>query len=231
MTQAGALRAIGSMATRQLLAELFPGFAQHSGWRAQIESVAGVDAARRVRAGEAFDAVLLASDAIDALLACGHLLPGSKRDWLRSPVALALRAGAPLPGLESEAALRQLLLAAPSIALSSGPSGAALQRLFAAWGLADALAPRLVRAAPGVPVGALVASGAAAIGFQQLSELLPVAGIRIAGPLPGAARISTVFSGAIGARSRHAAAARALLDFLAAPAAQQAKRRQGMEPA
>ena len=72
------IRGISSMATRQVLAELVSGFAQQSGTQAAIESVGGVDAAKRVAAGEAFDVVILASDAIDKLLAAGHLLPGSK---------------------------------------------------------------------------------------------------------------------------------------------------------
>ena len=78
------------MATRQVLADLVVGFAQQSGTQAAIESVGGVDAAKRVAAGEAFDVVILASDAIDKLLAGGHLLPGSKVDWVHSGVAVAL---------------------------------------------------------------------------------------------------------------------------------------------
>ena len=84
------------MATRQVLADLVAGFAQQSGTQAAIESVGGVDAAKRVAAGEAFDVVILASDAIDKLMAAGHLVPGSKVDWVHSGVAVAVPAGAPL---------------------------------------------------------------------------------------------------------------------------------------
>ena len=224
------VRGISSMATRQVLAELVDGFAQQSGIHVAIESVGGVDAAKRVQAGEAFDVVILASDAIARLLAAGHLLPGSQVDWVQSGVAVAVPAGAPLPDLRTEDAVRQAVLAAPSISLSTGPSGVALAQLFARWGIADQIAPRMVQAPPGVPVGALVALGEVALGFQQLSELLHVPGITIAGPLPAAIQITTTFSAGVGAQSPQAEAARALLAYLASPQAADAKRRQGMAP-
>jgi len=119
------------MATRQLLAELTAAYTARSGQTVAIASVGGVDAAKRVAAGEVFDVVILASDAIDKLLAAGHLLPGSKVDWVHSGVAVAVPAGAPLPDLSSEDAVRAAVLAAPSISLSTGPSGVALAKLFA----------------------------------------------------------------------------------------------------
>ena len=106
----------------------------------------------------------------------------------------------------------------------------ALSQLFARWGIADQIAPRMVQAPPGVPVGALVARGEVALGFQQLSELLHVPGITIAGPLPAAIQITTTFSAGVGAQSPQTDAARALLAYLASPQAADAKRRQGMAP-
>ena len=232
MTTPPPLRGISSMATRQVLADLAAGYAASApgAGPVQIESVGGVDAARRVAAGEVFDVVILASDAIDKLMAAGHLLPGSKVDWVHSGVAVAVPAGAPLPDLSNEDAVRQAVLAAPSISLSTGPSGVALSQLFARWGIADQIAPRMVQAPPGVPVGALVARGEVALGFQQLSELLHVPGIAIAGPLPAAIQITTTFSAGVGAQSPQTDAARALLAYLASPQAADAKRRQGMAP-
>ena len=215
------------MATRQVLAELTAGFTRP----VTIESVGGVDAAKRVQAGEAFDVVVLASDAIDKLLASGHLLPGSKVDWVRSGVAVAVRAGAPLPDVSSEDAVRRAVLAARSVSVSTGPSGVALNKLFERWGIAEDIAPRMVQAPPGVPVGSLVADGRVELGFQQLSELLHVQGIAIAGPLPPAIQITTTFSAGIGVQSQQAGAARELLAYMASPAAADAKRRQGMDPA
>ncbi len=225
-----ALRAISSMATRAVLAELMQAWQQQGGQPVVLESVGGVDAARRVQAGEALDVVLLARDAVAALITGGHAVAGSQVDWVRSSTAVAVREGAALPDIASEAALRAAVLQAPSIGYSTGPSGKALLRLFERWGFNDRLASRLVQARPGVPVGRLVAQGEVALGFQQLSELMHVPGITVVGELPSAVAIDTVFSGALVAGGRDADAARRFLAFLASPQAASAKQRQGMQP-
>lgn len=225
------IRGISSMATQQVLAELVASFEAISGVSVAIESVGGVDAARRVQAGEAFDVVILASDAIDKLIAAGHLQLGSRVDLVRSGVAAAVREGTPVPDLGSEDAVRSAVLAAPSISYSTGPSGVALAKLFERWGITDQIQGRTVLAPPGVPVASLVARGEVALGFQQLSELLGVAGITVAGPLPPAIQIVTTFSAGIPVHSAQADAVRAMLAHMTAPQAAEAKRRQGMEPA
>lgn len=229
------IHGISSMATRALLAELAGRYGRESGVTVRFESVGGVDAARRVQAGEAFDLVVLASDAIDKLIASGHLQPGSRVDLVRSMVAVAVRADAPAPDISSEAALRQAVLAASRIGYSTGPSGTALLQLFARWGIADDIQPRLMQAPPGVPVAALVARGDVALGFQQLSELINVTGITVVGTLPPGCQIVTTFSAGVPvgvtAGSLKAAQVRALLDWLASPVTIEAKRQQGMEPA
>lgn len=225
------IKGISSMATRQVLLELVDAFQRRSGCRVAIESVGGVDAARRVQAGEAFDVVCLASDAIDKLVASGCVQPGSKVDLVRSGVAVAVRAGAHEPDISTEQALRQAVLAARSISYSTGPSGVALASLFARWGVAAEIQDRIVQAPPGVPVGSLVASGEVELGFQQLSELINLDGIAVLGPLPPAIQIITTFSAGVCIGSRHASAVRAMLDDMNSPEAALAKRRQGMEPA
>ncbi|MBX3586927.1 MAG: substrate-binding domain-containing protein [Ramlibacter sp.] len=229
------IKGISSMATRQVLAELSSAFEAASGHRVAIESVGGVDAARRVQAGEPFDVVILGSDAIDKLVASGHLQAGSRVDLVRSGVAVAVRAGTPLPDISSEEAVRAAVLAAPSLSYSTGPSGVALARLFERWGIAPQIEGRMVQAPPGVPVGSLVARGDVALGFQQLSELLNVQGITVVGPLPPAIQIITTFSAGVPvgvvAGSPQARAVAAMLDFMSGPLADEAKRRQGMEPA
>ena len=191
-----------------------------------------MDAAQRVQAGdEPFDLVFLASNAIDKLQAAGRLLEGSKVNLMLSSTAVAVPAGAALPDIASEEAVRAAVLAAPSVGFSTGPSGVALQKLFERWGIAEAIKPRMVQARPGVPVGSMVASGEVALGFQQLSELIHVQGIQIVGALPAAIAIDTVFSAAVVKGAANADEARRLLAFMAAPEAAEAKRRQGMEPA
>lgn len=222
---------ISSMATRQLLAELAAAWEQRSGRAVAIESVGGVDAAKRVQAGEVFDLVVLASDAIERLLVSGHVAAGSRIDLVRSDVAVAVKAGAARPDIGSEDALRRALLGARSLACSTGPSGVALAQLFERWGIADELRSRIVQPPPGVPVGTLIARGEVELGFQQLSELIHVQGIELLGPLPDAVRITTIFSGGVCTVSTRPEAARAVLEFMASPDADEAKRRWGMAPA
>ena len=220
---------ISSMATRHVLAELADLYERQSGPRVAIVSVGGVEAARRVREGEAFDFVVLAADAIEQLAAVGRVDPGSRTDLARSGVAIAVAAGAPRPDVGSEPAIREAVLRARSIGYSTGPSGAHLARLFERWGIADAIAPRIVQAPPGIPVGTLVARGDVELGFQQLSELMHVPGIEIIGRLPREIEAVTVFSAAVCTASYRRSAAGAFLSFLASPEADAAKRRHGME--
>lgn len=222
---------ISSMATRLVLAELALAYERASGQRLRIESVGGVDAAKRVAAGEVFDVVILASDAIDKLIASGHVLAGSRVDLVHSGVAVAVCAGAHQPDISSEDAVRAAVLAARTVSYSTGPSGVALAKLFERWGIAEQLKSRLVTPPPGIPVGSLVAKGEVELGFQQLSELINLEGIAVLGPLPPAIQITTTFSAGLCSSGRQPEAARALLDYLCSPATAEAKRRQGMDPA
>ena len=219
------------MATRQLLAELVADWQQRSGDSVAIESVGGVDAARRVQAGEPFDMVVLASDAIDKLIASGHVVAGSKVDLVHSGVAACVQAGAPRPDIGSEEAVRRAVQGARSIGYSTGPSGVALTRLFERWGIAEDVRQRTVQAPPGVPVGTLVARGDVALGFQQFSELMHLQGIDVIGPLPDAIQITTTFSAGVCTASSQGEAVRRMLAFMASPEAAPAKRRHGMDPA
>jgi molybdate transport system substrate-binding protein len=123
------------------------------------------------------------------------------------------------------------VLAAPSLSFSTGPSGVYLEKLFERWGILDQVRPRIIVPAPGVAVGSLVAEGRAALGFQQLSELMNLPGVDVLGPLPDAIQTMTIFSGAVCAASTQVEAARALLGFMQTPEAAAIKRRYGMESA
>ncbi|CAE6816946.1 hypothetical protein R69927_01751 [Paraburkholderia domus] len=230
-TMSQAISGISSMATRNVLADLVKQYARHSQRLVSIESVGGVEAARRVQDGEPFDMVVLAADAIDRLAIAGRIVPGSRADLARSGVAVAVAAGATQPGIGSEAAVRDAVLAARSIGYSTGPSGSHLSRLFERWGIVESITPRIVQAPPGVPVGSLIASGDVELGFQQLSELIHLPGIDVIGSLPADIQAVTVFSAAVCTESRHAGDAQALISFLASPQTDSVKLAHGMEPA
>ena len=219
------------MATRAVLADLAADYQGQTGTKLLLEAVGGVDAARRVLAGEAFDLVVLAADALDKLIDSGRVLAASRVDLVHSGVAIAVPAGADRPDIDSEAALREAVLAATRIVYSTGPSGTQLLMLFARWGLAEALSAKLVQAPAGVPVATLLARGEVSLGFQQLSELIHQRDIQLLGALPAAVQINTTFSAGCCSTSAQPQAVQALLDFLRSPAADAAKRRHGMTPA
>jgi molybdate transport system substrate-binding protein len=218
------------MATRQVLADLGSAFQRLSGITVVTESVGGVDAARRVQAGERFGVVVLASDAIDKLITAGHLQAGVRVDLMRAPVAVAVRRGAPRPDLGSEGTLKQAVLAARSIGFSTGPSGTFLMQLFDRWGIGAQVQDRIVQAKPGVPVASLVASGEVELGFQQLAELLNVDGVDVVGTLPDGAAFITTFSAGLCPGPVDAGVAD-WLAFLNSADAADVKRRHGMQPA
>lgn len=228
---ASQIRIISSMATKQLLADLIAKFSPPPAQEIVVESVGGVDAARRVREGEAFDAVVLAANVIDQLTEAGSVVAGSRTDLVKSGVYVAVRAGANPVDIGSEAALRQAVLDAPTIGYSTGPSGVYLTKLFERWGIADQLKGRTVQATPGVPVGTLIAKGEVALGFQQLSELMNIPGIEIIGPLPPELQIMTTFSAGITTASTQPEAVRELLARMTGPDTAETKRANGMEPA
>jgi molybdate transport system substrate-binding protein len=225
------LKLISSMATREVLNELAARYERDTSQKVATEAAGGVDVAKRVQNGEAVDIVVLASNAIDKLIADGKVLAGSRVDLVQSGVSIAVRAGAPKPDISSEEAVKRAVLNAKTVSYSTGPSGVYLEKMFARWGILEDIRPRIVVPPPGKPVGSLVADGSVELGFQQLSELVNLAGIDVVGPLPPAIQTITIFSGGVSANSAQPDAARAVLTFMASPAAADAKQRHGMESA
>lgn len=184
----------------------------------------------RLERGEPADIVIMARPALDALIKQGKVLPDSAVDLVRSEIGMAVRAGAPRPDISSAEALKRTLLAARSIAYSASASGVYLStELFPRLGIADQIRDKS-RRIESERVGAVVARGDAEIGFQQISELLPIAGIDLVGPLPPEVQQVTVFSAGIAVGARAVTAARALIAFLASPAAAPTIRKTGLEP-
>jgi molybdate transport system substrate-binding protein len=184
----------------------------------------------RIQRGEPIDVVIMVGDALDDLIQGGKVIADSRLDLARSSIGAAVRAGAPKPDISSVDALRRALLAAKSIAYSDSASGVYISsELFKRLGIADQVAGKS-RMIPAEPVGLVVARGEAEIGFQQISELKPIAGIDMVGPLPPEVQKITIFSAGIVVGAREPKAARLLLAFLASPAADAAVRESGLEP-
>ena len=185
----------------------------------------------RLECGEPLDVVILADTALDALIRAGKVMPGSRVDLVRSRIGMAVRKGAPKPDIRTVAALTRTLLQAKSVAFSDSASGVYISsELLQRLGIADRILPRSTRV-QSEPVGAVVARGDAEIGFQQISELLPEKGIDVVGPLPAEVQKITVFSAGIVAGAKAPEAARALIAYLASPAAAAAITKAGLEPA
>jgi molybdate transport system substrate-binding protein len=225
------LLGISSMATRHVLAELADRYLDEGFGRVTIESIGGVDALKRISAGGRFDVVWLAADAIDKLAVGGHVVPGSRIDLMQSNIYVAVCAGAEIPVIENEMAVREAVRRAKTLGYSTGPSGVHLAALFQRWGIAEEIAPRIVQAPPGIPVGTLIARGDIELGFQQRSELIDIPGINVVGPLPQQIQKTTIFAGAVCTLSDQPGAARALLNFMASSDSHATLREHGMEPA
>ena len=184
----------------------------------------------RLERGEPADMVILASTALDLLIEQGKVVRGSRVDLVRSSIGMAVRAGAPKPDISTVEALTRVLLEAESIAYSASASGTYLStKLFPRLGIAEQVRDKSIRVVS-ERVGAVVARGDAEIGFQQISELLPIEGLDYVGPLPPEAQEVTIFSAGVATGARNPEGARDLIQFLASPATVPAIRKAGLEP-
>jgi molybdate transport system substrate-binding protein len=185
----------------------------------------------RLRRGEPADVVILAAAALDELIEQGKVVAGSRVDLVRSSIGMAVKAGAPKPDITSVAALTRTLLQAKSIAYSDSASGVYLSTvLFQRLGIADQMKGKSRKVAGTERVGAVVARGDAELGFQQISELLPVPGITYVGPLPTGAQQVTIFSAGIAVGAKAPQAATALVAFFTSPQAAPVITKSGLEP-
>jgi molybdate transport system substrate-binding protein len=184
----------------------------------------------RLGRGEPVDVVIVIESALDPLIKAGYLAPQSRVQLARSIIGVAVRKGAPRPDISSVAALRQTLLQAKSIAYSASASGSYIStEMFARLGVAEQVKGKAKRI-ESERVAAVVARGEAEIGFQQVSELLPVAGIDYLGPLPSEVQQVSIVTAAIATKATAPSAAKALIEFLASPAAAGTIHKTGLEP-
>jgi len=185
----------------------------------------------RLQRGEPVDVVIMVGYALGDLIKQGKIVGDSRVDLARSKIGMAVRAGAPKPDISSVEAFKQALIAAKSIAYSDSASGVYVStELFQRLGIADELRAKS-REIKSERVGNVVARGEAEIGFQQISELLPVHGIDFVGPLPPELQKITVFAAGIAVTAKEPSAAKTLIEFLASPASVAAINKSGLEPA
>ena len=186
---------------------------------------------QRLARGEPDDVLIMVGSALDGLIKDGSALPGSKVDLALSPIGMAVKAGAPVPDISTVEKLKAALLAARSVAYSDSASGVYIEtELFKRLGIEDAMKGK-AQMIPATPVAEIVARGEAELGFQQVAEILPIPGITFAGRLPAEVQKNTVFSAGIAAKAQHSAAARALIAFMASPAAAPTLKTMGLDPA
>lgn len=221
---------VGSPGFRVAYTELVPGFEKMTGDKVTTNWGGVTEVANRVAGGETADIVILPVAQIDDLIARGKLVKTTRTVVAKSGVGVAVRKGAPKIDITSGDALRRALLAAKSIAWSTGPSGAHMTGLVRKWGIADQLKGKIIISPADTPVGVVLARGGAEIGFQQVSELIHVNGTDYLGPLPPDVQETTVFAAAIHKDARSPDAARALIRYLSAPDAAPVIRKAGMDP-
>jgi len=218
-----------TLALNEVVRELVPHFEARTGRKVRPTRVPTVQIVQRLKGGDTTDVVMLSARALEDLIAARLIVPASRVDLATCGVAVAVRAGARRPDLSSAEALKQAVLDAKSIVYSTGPSGVYLQALFRRMGIEGEIAPK-VKQVQGEPAGALVARGEAEMGFQQMCELLPIAGIHIAGPLPPEIQEITRFAGGVHVAAKAADAGRALLDFFSNADAAAVMREKGLDP-
>lgn len=220
-----------SNSTRAVLAELLPQFERATGTRVATSFDPALVMLKRIDAGETADLAVLGQAAVDALAASRKIIPESRRTLARCGVGVGVRAGAPKPDVSSTAALKAALLAAKSIAhTTSGASGIHFSGVVERLGIADEVRAKAVTNQGGL-IGELVVRDEAELAIQQIPELLAVPGVELVGPLPQELQSISVVTAGIFAGTQHAAAAKALIDFLTTPPAMRVFRAKGLEPA
>jgi molybdate transport system substrate-binding protein len=231
LAQAAEIKVIAANAVKESVLEVISLFEKASGHKV-VTVWGGTDAiAKRVGSGEVFDVVIIAGPNIDKLEQEGKVVQGSRIDFARSGVGVAVRTGLPRSDISSAEAVKRAVLGANSVAYSSGPSGFYITELFKRLGIADQIKDKVKQPASGVQVGELIARGEADLGFQQISELMHVKGIDYLGPLPAEIQSITVYSAGLHSAAPAQDAAKAFMKILTAPESAPIIKKTGMDPA
>ena len=224
------IRVIASNAVKEAVSELTPEFEKNTGHRVAMTWGGTTDITRRIERGEAFDIVIIPGPIIDELAARSAIRVGTRRDLAESLIGAAVSPGAARRDVSSAISLKQSLLEARSIVLSSGPSGVYLLDLFRRMEIKDAIGPKLKQLAPGASVGESLARGEGDLGFTQVSELLHTLGIVYLGPLGPEVQHATVFSIGQPTAVPPLRSTSRLIDYLTSPMSTHAIENSGLKP-
>ena len=226
------IKVLTAGAMRGVLAELLPRFETDTGHKVSLDNATAGMLAQRIEAGEAFDVAVITPKMIDGLIGNGKIAAGSRVDVAKVGIGVAVKEGAPLPDIATVEGFKRTLLAARSVAYidpkAGGSSGIYFDGLLDRLGIAGEVRPK-ARLKQGGYVADLVAAGEAEVAVHQISEIVPVKGVVLVGPLPAEVQNFTTYTAAIGANARDAAAAKALVERLAGPAAGPILKTKGME--
>jgi molybdate transport system substrate-binding protein len=227
------IKVLTAGAFKQVVLALVPDFEKTTDHKVTLDNDTVGALVKRIEGGEAFDVAILSPAAIDSLTKAGKIAPGAPA-LARVGVGVVVKAGAPPPDIATVDAFKQALLAAKSVAYidpaAGGSSGIYVAGLLDRLGIADAVKPK-ARLIKGGAVAEHVVAGEAEIGIHQISEILPVKGATLVGPLPKDIQNYTVYAAGVAAAARNGDAAKALVAFLAGPAAAPVLQAKGMEPA
>ena len=228
------IKVLTAGAFKQVLLVLVPEFEKQTGHKVILDNDTVGALTKRIEGGEAFDLAVLTPAAVNDLSAKGKFVAGSRTNLGRVGVGVVVKEGAPKPDLSSVDAFKRALLAAKSVAYidpaAGGSSGIYVAGLLDKLGVAAEVKPK-AKLIPGGAVAEHIARGEAELGIHQISEILPVKGITLVGPLPADIQNYTVYAAGLGANGKESEAAKALLKTLSGPAAADVLKSKGMEPA
>jgi len=228
------IKVLTAGAFKQVLLALLPDFERASGHKVTVANDTVGALTKRIAGGEVFDLAVLTPKAVDDLAKEGKFVAGSRASLARVGVGVVVKDGTPKPDISSVAAFKQALLAAKSVAYidpaAGGSSGIYVAGLLDKLGIAGEVKPK-AKLIPGGAVAEHVAKGEAELGIHQISEILPVKGVTLVGPLPAEIQNYTVYAAGISAHAKESDAAKALLKTLTSPAAAEVLKSKGMEPA
>ena len=232
MACAAEIKLLTAGAMRAVVVAVLADFEKQTGHKVSLDNDTAGGLSKRIDGGEAFDVAIITPAVVDDLAKKGRIVPGSRIDLAKVGMGVAIKEGAPAPDIGTVDAFKRTLLAAKSVAYidpkAGGSSGIYFDKLLDRLGIADQVRPKAKLKAGGY-VAELVASGEAEIAIHQISEIVPVKGVTLAGPLPAEIQNSTVYAGGIGAAAKDGAAAKALLAFLAGPAIDPILKSKGMQ--